>query len=86
MKWKEVEVVPRSGTPSSPVYICYRDPLDAIRSLLDRPSLADHITYEPQRHWKDKVNGTRRYSEIFSGDWAWEMQVFPYSTVLFAPT
>lgn len=75
MKWKSAEIVPKSGTTSSPVYLMYRDPVAAIRSLLDRPALAKHITYQPRRCWKDKQAGNRRYSEIFTADWAWETQV-----------
>jgi hypothetical protein len=85
MSWETVEITPRSGTTTSPVYLCYRDPVDAIRSLLDRAELAEHMTYAPQRHWKDKEAGRRRYSEIFTGDWAWETQV-SYFPLLLANT
>jgi hypothetical protein len=76
MSWKEVDILPRSGNPSSPVLLCYRDPVEAIKSLLDRPALAKHITYMPERCWRDKAAGKRQYAEIFSGDWAWKTQVF----------
>jgi len=73
MLWKSVEVIPRSGATSSPVFLCYRDPVEAIRSLLDRPSLRDHLMYAPQRHWT--ASGSRQYTEIMTGDWAWQVQV-----------
>jgi Plavaka transposase len=76
MSWNDVEIHPRSGIPSSPVHLCYRDPVEAIKSLLDRPALAKHMTYAPERHWRDKEAGKRQYTEIFSGDWAWKAQVF----------
>jgi hypothetical protein len=75
MTWKNVEVIPCSGTTSSPVFLCYRDPVEAIRYLLDRPSLKDHLTFSPERRWKDDVGGSRQYTEIMTGDWAWETQV-----------
>lgn len=75
MTWENIEVIPRSGTTTSPVFLCYRDPVEAIRHLLDRPSLRNHLTYSPQRHWKDIVGGSRQYTEIMTGDWAWETQV-----------
>ncbi|KAG8756916.1 hypothetical protein FRC14_002533 [Serendipita sp. 396] len=74
MPWKFTRVKLRSGTTSSPVYLCYRDPVAAVRSLLDRPLLKEHLEFQPTRHWKDREALNRRYSEIFSGDWAWEIQ------------
>lgn len=75
MAWKSIRVIPRSGETTSPVYLCYRDPIDAIRSLLDRYSLRKHLSFTPQRHWKNVELKTRLYNEIFTGDWAWETQV-----------
>lgn len=75
MKWKNIEIVPKYGKTSSPVYLMYRDPLAAISSLLSRPALANHLTYQPRRCWSDKEGRKRRYSEIFTADWAWETQV-----------
>jgi hypothetical protein len=75
MSWKHIEIKPRSGKTTAPVFLCYRDPLDAAQSLLDRPSLAMHLKYTPEKHWRDKDTGSRLYSEIFTGDWAWETQV-----------
>jgi hypothetical protein len=75
MTWQDVEIIPRSGTASSPVHLCYRDPVKVIKSLLDRPSLAEHMTYAPQRVWRDKAAGKRQYTEIFTADWAWQTQV-----------
>ncbi|KAG8824504.1 hypothetical protein FRC17_009084 [Serendipita sp. 399] len=84
IQWKTTKIVPRSGTTSSTVYLSYRDPVDAIRSLLDRPSLAKYVTFAPERHWKNKAEGTRVYSEIFTGEWAWKTQATlkPGSTLL----
>jgi hypothetical protein len=75
MPWNTVEVIPRSGTTFSPIHLCYRDPVQAVKSLLDRPSLAKHMSYIPQRHWRDKAEGKRVYNEILTGDWSWETQV-----------
>lgn len=73
--WKHVEVIPESGTTADPVFLCYRDPIAAVRSLLDRPALQDHLTFTPVRKWSDRDSGKRCYDEIFTGDWAWETQV-----------
>ncbi|KAG8798922.1 hypothetical protein FRC16_006244 [Serendipita sp. 398] len=84
MQWKNIQVDPLYGTTSAPVYLSYRDPVNAIRSLLDRPELAKYMTYTPERHWKDKAEYTRVYSEIFTADWAWDTQASlePGSTLL----
>jgi hypothetical protein len=74
-KWDPVQIIPRSGTVKGPLFLYYRDPIAAVRSLLDRPELAEHITFTPQRIWLNKSIGKRRYSEMFTGDWAWETQV-----------
>jgi hypothetical protein len=58
-----------------PVTLYWRDPLAAIQSLLDRPSLAEHLEYAPRRVWDDDTKENRVYNEIFTGDWAWKTQV-----------
>lgn len=75
LTWKHVEVIPESGVTADPVFLCYRDPIAAVRSLLDRPALQDHLTFTPVRKWSDRDAGQRRYNEIFTADWAWETQV-----------
>jgi hypothetical protein len=81
-KWKATRVVPHSGRLKTPTFLYYRDPIAAIRSLFDRPELAEHLTFTPQRIWKNKAKGTRRYSEIFTGDWAWETQVREANSII----
>jgi len=75
MKWKYQQIIPNSGTSSKPIFLYYRNPVAAVRSLLDRPALAPYMNFVPERQWKDQAMGQRRYSEILTGDWAWETQV-----------
>jgi Plavaka transposase len=66
-------VIPGSGEALKPIKLYYRNPIDAVQSLLDRPSLADHLEYIPRKLWTNEEE--RIYNEIFTGDWAWETQV-----------
>jgi hypothetical protein len=75
MKWRTVPITPGSGSPVSVIRLYYRDPIEAIQSLLDRPSLAQFMSYAPRRHWCDKEGGGRVYNEIWTGEWAWNTQV-----------
>jgi len=78
LRWRSVSVQPESGTPQQPLNLLYRDPIDAIQSLLDRPSLAPHLEYVPRKVWENDEKEDRVYNEIFTGNWAWEMQVRTY--------
>ena len=50
----------------------YRDPRKVIHGIFSNPSLADGIDYVPYREFED---GTRRYGDFMSGNWAWEQCV-----------
>jgi len=73
--WFAKQVIPESGTPLSPVVLYWQEPLAAIQSLLDRPSLADHLEFVPRRVWDDDKKESRVFNEIFTGNWAWRTQV-----------
>jgi hypothetical protein len=52
-RWVNKLLTPEAGTlkglPGNQVVLLYRDPVKAIQSLLDRPSLADHMEFAPYR-------------------------------------
>ena len=50
----------------------YRDPRKVIHGIFSNPSLADGIDYVPYREFED---GTQRYGDFMSGNWAWEQCV-----------
>jgi hypothetical protein len=75
MRWFARTIVPYSGTPSEDITLYYRDPLDAVQWLLDRPDLFDHMEFIPRRVRSNDEEKQRIYSEIFTGDWAWTTQV-----------
>jgi hypothetical protein len=75
MQWMATDIKPRSRKLSSTITLYHRNPLDCIRSLLNRPSLKDHLDYVPKRVYTDAMRQQRLYSEVMTGDWAWRMQV-----------
>jgi hypothetical protein len=74
-------IIPNSGTPLEPVTLFFRDPMDAITMLLQRPTFKGDIEFVPRRVWSDPGDPDdpdrreRNYKEIFSGEWAWRTQV-----------
>jgi Plavaka transposase len=79
--WKAEVIIPDSGTLLEPIMLFYRDPMDAIESLLQSPAFKDVIDFVPCRVWSDPGDPDnpdrreRNYKEIFSGNWSWSIQV-----------
>jgi hypothetical protein len=79
--WKAISIIPESGTPLEPGTLFYRDPMDAIESLLQIPAFKDVLEFVPRKVWsnpEDEDEPERRernYKEIFSGKWSWRTQV-----------
>jgi hypothetical protein len=71
------DVWPDSGHTSLPLVLYHRNPLDCIQSLLDRPFLCESMEFAPRRTWEDSNWKSRVYSEIMTGNWAWQTQVRP---------
>jgi len=57
------------------VELWLRNPLDCICELMANPNFADAILYEPQRVFDDEAGRERRFDEMWTGDWWWEVQV-----------
>lgn len=75
VRWTAVDVTPDSGTPLDKVTLYYRNPLDAIRTLLSRPDLKEAMEFTPRRVWETAAREDRLYTELFTGEWAWKTQV-----------
>jgi Plavaka transposase len=81
--WMRSIITTRWGTPitrgpgleKGQVVFYHRNPCDAIQTLLDRPSLHDHLEFVPRRVYTNKDRHERIYNEIMTGDWAWRVQV-----------
>lgn len=73
--WKIATVsVPSSitGTVSQPHAVQYQKVENVIRFLLGHTPFKDNLTYSPIRLWND--GDSRIYTEMWTGDWWWEMQ------------
>ncbi|KAF8119235.1 hypothetical protein EV363DRAFT_1463400 [Boletus edulis] len=51
-----------------------RDPVACIRELISNPTFKDDIAYAPEKVYADPQGQTRRYDEMWTGDWWWETQ------------
>jgi hypothetical protein len=61
--------------PDETHIVQYRDPLEAIKTLLGNPAHADHIVYKPCKIFSDDTKVNRIYDEMWSGKWWHSVQV-----------
>ena len=52
-----------------------RDPVECIRELIGNPAFRDYVAYGCQQVFVDKEGTTRRYDEMWTGEWWWKTQV-----------
>ncbi len=62
-------------TTKRPLVLYYRDALECLQSLLRVPLLADRIHFTPLRVFESARRLMRVYSEWWTGDAAWDIQV-----------
>jgi hypothetical protein len=57
--------------PDENFVIRYRDPIEAIKTLLGDPALADEIVYRPHKVFSKQkgVRGSQIYNEMWTGNW-----------------
>jgi hypothetical protein len=67
--------VPRGDT-STNLTLYYRDGLEVFKFLFGNPVYKGFMSYEPCKVYTDKGRQKRIYSDIMTGDWAWECQVY----------
>ena len=53
--------------------ILFRDPRQLFRNMLSNPTFAENFDCVPMRVFN--TNGSRRYENFMSGDWAWKQAV-----------
>ncbi|KII88252.1 hypothetical protein PLICRDRAFT_111519 [Plicaturopsis crispa FD-325 SS-3] len=51
-----------------------RNPLECIADLMGNPEFDELKSYEPERVYTDEDGHVRRWDEMWTGDWWWEMQ------------
>lgn len=52
-----------------------RDPVACVRELIGNESFLNDMAYAPEKVYTDARATTRRYDEMWSGDWWWTTQV-----------
>ncbi|KAH9916939.1 hypothetical protein B0H21DRAFT_816102 [Amylocystis lapponica] len=52
----------------------FRNPLECIRELLSNPAFKDVLKYAPERHFADKNKDAQVTSEMWTGEWWWDLQ------------
>ena len=63
-------VMPGEAT-KTPLVLYYRDGLEVFKHIFDNSEFKDFMSFISQNVYSD----SRIYTEIFTGDWAWEAQV-----------
>jgi hypothetical protein len=52
-----------------------RNILDVIQELLENNVYGDKLVFAPRREYNDISQNERRYSEMWTADWWWNLQV-----------
>jgi hypothetical protein len=64
------------GDPTSiDLTLYYRDSLEVFKFLFGNPVYTGFMTYEPHRIYTNRRREKRVYTDMMTGDWAWECQV-----------
>jgi hypothetical protein len=58
-----------------------RDPVACIRELMGNPAFDGSMAYAPEKVYTDPEGRTRRYDEMWTADWWWDMQVSRFSSL-----
>lgn len=62
-----------------------RDVMECLRALWGDPDFAEHLVFQPERHYADDDELTRMYHEMNTGKWWWKTQVsrLQFNLILF---
>ena len=61
------------GNGTMPFY--FRDILPCIRAIYGDPEFAQDLVFAPERHYADRERTQRVYSDMYTGNWWWSVQV-----------
>ncbi|KAG1720069.1 uncharacterized protein EDB91DRAFT_1065030 [Suillus paluster] len=73
-KWQSTYLA-FNDTPDYKHELHYRDPLEAIQTLLGNPAHAQDIVYKPSKIFTDASHSTCIYNEMWTGHWWHAVQV-----------
>ncbi|PVF91462.1 hypothetical protein CPB86DRAFT_687103, partial [Serendipita vermifera] len=74
LQWLSRLIIPESGTIKGQATLLYKDPLQAIQAILQKPSLEEHMEFAPRHCWQDQDRTIRLYTEMSTGNWWWRTQ------------
>ena len=81
-QWKSKTIVIPGGATRTPLVLYYRDGLEVFKHIFGNPDFKNSMSFIPQKIYVDHEKETRIYTEIFTGDWAWEAQASRLSDIL----
>lgn len=75
-----------NGKPMNPeeLELWRRDPVECVKELISNPAFINDIQYVPEKHYTDNTRTNREYSEMWTADWWWDIQVRPCKPVITA--
>lgn len=75
-EWKmfEIEIGEKNGGTRTE-YLFGRNIIDLVRSLIGDVAFKGELCYSPVRHWTTEDRKEQIYSEAWTGNWWWRMQV-----------
>ena len=79
--WKQVVVRVSGGRTAQPLDLFYRPALDCFKFLLANPLFAEHMDFSPRHEYVDEDKSERLYNEIMTGNLAWDLQVWGFSSL-----
>ena len=72
----EVKGVGANGEPAvEEVEMWRRNPVECVKELLANPAFKKKCHYKPKRVFTNRPKTNRVYSEMWTGEWWWELQV-----------
>lgn len=74
-EWIIKTVAVAGGVTKEPIKLYYREPMEIFEYLFSSPIFKNHCDYKPRRVWTNEDEKTRVYSEMMTGDFAWNTQV-----------
>jgi hypothetical protein len=74
-QWLVQNVQVPGGVTSTDLMLYYRDGLEVFKFLFGNPVYEGFMTYEPYKVYASQRKEKRIYTDLMSGDWAWECQV-----------
>jgi hypothetical protein len=75
--WKVKKITISGYATRDPMFLFYRDALDCVEYLFGNPLFAGNMDFCPIRFYQDTEKTIRIFTEWFTGNAAWEMQVGP---------